>query len=70
MWKQVSATKVKKLPVMTDVKIVNDKTHDFGIMWIIKCGRKKILKGIYTTQEIKDRDGWHYEVNDRKGNKE
>ena len=62
--KIISADKVKKLPVGTDVYIVNESTGKSGLMWIIKSGRKKLLKGILSTHEIKDTDGWHYEVDE------
>ena len=58
----LTAAKVKKLPPGTDIRIVNDETGDYGLVWIIKNGRKKMLKGIATVHEIIDRDGWHYEL--------
>ena len=62
--KTLSAAQVKKLPVGTIVFIVKEDTGDHGRMWIVKSGRKKILKGIYTEMHIKDRAGWCYEVED------
>lgn len=64
--KTLSAEKVKKLPVSTDVWIVKEDTGEKGMMWIVRSGRKKILKGIYTKMEIKDRPGIHYEVKTKK----
>lgn len=60
--KTLTAAKVKKLPVSTDVWIVNEATGEKGMMWVVQKGRKKILKGIYMEHEIRDYDGWHYEV--------
>ena len=60
--KVLSAEKVKKLTPGTDVFIVKDETGERGRMWIVKSGRKKLLKGVLSEHEIKDRAGWHYEV--------
>lgn len=62
MRKTISAEKVKKLPVGTDVFLIRESTGEAGRLWVVKSGRKKMLKGIYTEHEIKDRDGWHYQV--------
>ena len=60
--KTLTAEKVKRLPEGTDVIVVNEKTGSRGMLWIIKRGRKKMLRGIMTLHEIKDREGWHYEI--------
>jgi hypothetical protein len=60
--KKITADKVKKLPVGADVYLVREATGEKGKLWIIKSGRKKLLKGLMATHEIKDRAGWHYEV--------
>lgn len=60
--KVLTAEKVKKLSPGTDVFIVKDETRERGRLWIIKSGRKKLLKGVLAEYEIKDRPGWHYEV--------
>lgn len=60
--KTLTAEKVKRLPVGTDVIQVNEKTGSRGRLWIIKKGRRKMLRGIVTLHEIKDREGWHYEI--------
>lgn len=66
--KTLSAERVKRLPVGTDVILVNDKTGSRGSLWIIKKGRRKMLRGIIAMHEIKDMPGWHYEVEeDRPG---
>ena len=62
MGKTLSAEQVKKLPEGTDVLVVNDKTGSVGRYWIVKSGRKKILRSIIVTLEIKGREGWHYEL--------
>ena len=62
MGKTLSAAQVKKLPEGADVLVINEKTGKAGRLWIVKRGRKKILRGIITTHEIKDREGWHYEL--------
>ena len=60
--KILSADKVKKLPVGTDVRLVRESDSAAAMMWIVKSGRKKLLKGVYAEHEIADRQGWHYEV--------
>jgi len=62
MKKILTADKVKKLPVGTDVYLVKDGTDLRGMLWIVKSGRKKLLKGLTSELEIKDKPGWHYEV--------
>lgn len=62
MRKTVTAAQVKRLPVGTDVFLVREANGKEGMLWIIKSGRKKMLKGVVATHEIKDRTGWHYEV--------
>ncbi len=60
--KTVTAKQVKRLPLGTDVFLVNDKTGSRGSMWVIQNGRKKMLRGIINVMEIKDMEGWHYEI--------
>ena len=60
--KTLTAEKVKKLPPGTDVFLVRDATGQRGRLWIVKSGKKKLLKGVMAEHEIKDRPGWHYEV--------
>ena len=60
--KMLTVEQVKRLPVGTDVILVNEKTGSRGRLWIIKKGRRKMLRGIVTLHEIKDREGWHYEI--------
>ena len=62
MRKVLTAQKVKKLPVGTDVILVRDGTGKSGKLWVIKSGRNKMLRGVMGIHEIKDRPGWHYEV--------
>ena len=62
MRKTISASEVKKLPAGTDVWNVSEATGKAGKLWIVKSGRKKLLRGITVFMEIKDREGWHYEV--------
>lgn len=62
--KVLTAEKVKRLEPGTDVFIVKEATGERGRLWIVKSGRKKLLKGVFTEFEIKDRPGWHYEVDD------
>ena len=61
MGKVLTAQKVKKLPVGTDVILVRDGTGKSGKLWVIKSGRKKMLRGVMGIHEIADRPGWHYE---------
>lgn len=60
--KTVTAKQVKRLEPGTDVYLVNDKTGQRGSMWVIQNGRKKMLRGIINVMEIKDKEGWHYEI--------
>lgn len=60
--KTVTAKQVKRLEPGTDVYLVNDKTGQRGSMWVIQSGRKKMLRGIINVMEIKDKEGWHYEI--------
>ena len=60
--KTVTAKQVKRLPLGTDVFLVNDKTGQRGSMWVIQNGRKKMLRGIINVHEITDMEGWHYEI--------
>ena len=60
--KTLTAEKVKKLPPGTDVYLVREATGQRGRLWIVKSGKKKLLKGVMAEHEIKDRPGWHYEV--------
>lgn len=64
--KTLSADKVKRLPPGTNVTIVREEDGSRGHLWIIKSGRKKLLKGILSTYEIIDRPGWHYEIEEGK----
>ena len=62
MAKILDAKKVKKLPVGTDVRVVRERTGETGMLWVVKSGRKKMLRGLMGMHEIKDRAGWHYEL--------
>ncbi len=64
--KTLTAGNVKRLQPGTDVFLVEEKTGHRGRMWIIKSGRKKLLRGILSTHEIIDRPGWHYEIEEGK----
>ncbi len=61
--KVLTADKVKKLTVGTDVYFVREATGQKARLWIVKRGRKKMLHGVIAgDREIKERPGWHYEV--------
>lgn len=63
MKKTLTAAQVKKLPVGTNVYLIKDGDDKFGFLWIVKSGRKKMLRGVQgNLLEIKDVDGFHYEV--------
>lgn len=64
--KTLTAKQVKRLEPGTDVYLVNDKTGQRGSMWVIQNGRKKMLRGIVNVLEIKDKEGWHYEIDEDK----
>ena len=65
MGKILTADKVKKLPPGTDVILVQEATGEIGRLWVVKSGRKKMLKGLFAIYEIIDRPGWHYEIEER-----
>ena len=58
--KVVTAAQLKKLSEGTTVHLVHGEQK--GLLRIVKSGRKKMLRGCYALHEIKDRPGWHYEV--------
>lgn len=63
MRKTISAAKVKKLPVLTDVWVVNDVSKRECLFFVIQYGKHKRLKSTLGKMEtIKERDGFHYEV--------
>ena len=63
MRKQISAAKLKKMPILTDVWVVNEESKREGLFFLIQCGKRKMLKSVMGKLEtIKDRDGFHYEV--------
>lgn len=45
----------------TDIILVREGTGKSGKLWVIKSGRKKMLRGVMGIHEIADRPGWHYE---------
>ena len=58
----LTAEQVKKLPVGTDIKIVQNSTGRYSLGYIVKSGRKKILKcPLLDPVVIIDRAGYHYE---------
>lgn len=61
MGRILTAEQVKRLPVGTDIILVREGTGQTGMLWVVKVGRKKMLRGVAATHEIVDRPGWHYE---------
>ena len=58
----LTAEQVKRLPVGTDIKIVQNSTGRFSLGYIVKSGRKKMLKRpLFDPAVIVDRVGYHYE---------
>ena len=58
----LTAEQVKKLPVGTDIKIVHNSTGSYILSYIVKSGRKKMLKKpLMDPVVIIDRVGYHYE---------
>ena len=58
----LTAEQVKKLPVGTDIKIVHNSTGRYSLGYIVKSGRKKMLKKpLMDPVMIIDRVGYHYE---------
>lgn len=64
--KTLTAKQVKRLEPGADVYLVNDKTGKRASLWVIRMGRKKVLRGILNVHEIKDLEGWHYEIEEEK----
>ena len=62
MGKTITAEKVKKLPIGTEVLVVREGTQQTTLMRIAGYYKKKMLKGATAVHEIRDRAGWHYEV--------
>lgn len=61
--KKVTASQIKRLPAGTIV-YVTTKDGNRAKMSIAPSYKKKVLKGVYKTIDIKDRAGWVYEVDD------
>ena len=60
--KILTAEQVKRLPVGTDIKIVQNSTGRYSLSYIVKSGRKKMLKRpLFDPVVIIDRVGYHYE---------
>ena len=60
--KILTAEQVKRLPVGTDIKIVHNSTGRYSLSYIVKSGRKKMLKRpLFDPVVIIDRVGYHYE---------
>ena len=58
----LTADQVKRLPVGTDIKIVQNSTGRYSLAYIVKSGRKKMLKKpLFDPDVIIDRVGYHYE---------
>jgi len=61
----LTAEQVKRLPVGTDVRIVQNATGKYGLGYIVKSGKRKMLKcPLLDPVVIVDRVGFHYEVED------
>ena len=52
--KTLTAKQVKRLEPGTYVHRVNEKTGKRSGLWVIKSGRKKVLRGILNVHEIKE----------------
>jgi len=60
--KILTAEQVKRLPVGTDVRIVQNATGKYGLGYIVKSGKRKMLKcPLLDPVVIIDRVGYHYE---------
>jgi len=58
----LTAEQVKRLPVGADVRIVQNDTGKYGLGYIIKSGKRKMLKKpLMDPVVIIDRVGYHYE---------
>ena len=62
----LTAEQVKRLQVGTDIKIVQNSTGRYSLAYIVKSGRKKMLKRpLFDPVAIIDRVGYHYERVDK-----
>lgn len=60
--KTLTAEQVKRLPVGTDARIVRNDTETYELGYIIKSGKRKMLKRpLLDPVVIVDRVGFHYE---------
>jgi len=60
--KTLTAEQVKRLPVGKDVRIVQNDTGKYELGYIVKSGKRKMLKRpLFDPDVIIDRVGYHYE---------
>ena len=60
--KTLTAEQVKRLPVGTDIKIVQNDTGKYELGYIVKSGKRKMIKKpLLDPIGIVDRVGYHYE---------
>jgi len=58
----LTAEQVKRLPVGKDVRIVQNDTGKYELGYIVKSGKRKMLKRpLFDPDVIIDRVGYHYE---------
>ena len=61
--KVLSAAQVRRLKPGTIIEHVNDKTGERGSLIVAMSYKKKVLHGIGgLILDIKDREGWHFEL--------
>ena len=61
--KTLTAEQVKRLPVGTDVRIVQNAMGTYELGYIVKSGKRKMIKKLLLDPvAIVDRMGYHYEV--------
>ena len=59
----LTAEQVKRLPVGKDVRIVQNDTGKYELCYIVKSGKRKMIKKpLLDPVVIVDRVGFHYEV--------
>ena len=62
MGKQISADKVKTMPIGMEILMVRESTGQTIRAKLMQSYKKKLLQGTQASYDIKERKGWHYEV--------
>ena len=64
----ITVEKLKKKPIGTDIRFVQESTGRCGHGRIVKSGARKMIRTARGSMlEIRDRPGWHYELVEEPG---